>query len=267
MRSKTFLTDAQWRDLPWKSSQKGLRDLLIDILLEMPEIYHRTDELARENCRSKILSGLINISELCWRIDSQLNEWYGRFETSVGGPVYWPQLSISDSPVDDVESGKVFPVAFHFPSFDVGHAMILYWLALLLHHPILCLTYERLESLVGVGQEDTECSCIDDPILETANTIVAAPSICLRHFTTDMLPPLGYRTEWAHGAARNICQSAEYVMQENMGEIGPVILIPRLIVVREFLVFASGDWRRELSWITNLLSKLQDRGNDLSRYI
>jgi hypothetical protein len=139
------------------------------------------------------------------------------------------------------ESGKVFAVAFDFPSYDAANAMILYWLALFLIHPLLCSMYEQLGSLAGVGQEDTECSCIEDAIPETAGITVAIPSICLRHFTTDKLPPLGYRTEWARGAARNIRQTAEYVMQENMGELEAAILWPRLIVVREFLVFASGD--------------------------
>lgn len=267
MRSRTVLADTQWRDLPWKSSQKGLRDLLIDILLEIPEVYHRTDELTRDNCRSKILPGLINIMKLCWRIDSQLNEWYGLLETFVAGPVYWPKLSTIDSPFDDTESGKVFAVAFHFPSYDVAHVMILYWIALLLHHPLLCSMYEQLESLAGEGLEDMECTCIEVLIPETADITVTVPSICPRHFTTEKLPPLGYRTEWASGAARNICQSAEYVMQEKMGELGPTILLPRLIVVREFLAYASGDWTRELGWIADQLSKIQDMGNDLSRYL
>ena len=48
LHTRTFLADAQWRELPWKLSQKGLRDLLIDIPLEMPEIYYRHDKLLRE---------------------------------------------------------------------------------------------------------------------------------------------------------------------------------------------------------------------------
>ena len=174
---------------------------------------------------------------------------------------------MSDSPVDDPESGKVFAVAFYFPSSDVAQMMILYWLALLLVHPILCWMYERLERVVGERQEDTECSCIQSPSLETADKSVAISSICLRHLTMAKLPPLGYRTEWTRGAARNICQSAEYFMQGKMGELGPSIFLPRLIVVRKFLVFASGDWTRELSWINNVVSKIQDMGNDISRYI
>jgi hypothetical protein len=65
MRSRTVLADTKWRDLPWKSSQKGLRDLLIDIPAEITEVYHWTDELARENRRSKILACLISIVKLC----------------------------------------------------------------------------------------------------------------------------------------------------------------------------------------------------------
>jgi hypothetical protein len=56
-------------------------------------------------------------------------------------------------------------------------------------------------------------------------------------------------------------------MQGKMGELGPSIFLPRLIVVRKFLVFASGDWTRELGWINNVVSKIQDMGNDILRYI
>jgi hypothetical protein len=267
LHTRTFLADPQWCELPWKSSQKSLRDLLIDILLEMPEIYHRHDKLLREPSRFKFLPHIITIVDLCWQLDSQLTEWYGRFEIFVAGPVYWPKLSMSDSSVDDPKSGKVFPVAFHFPSSDVAQMMILYWLALLLVHPILCWMYERLGSLVGEQQEDTECSCIQDPTLETADKTVPISSICLRHLTMAKLLPLGYRTEWARGAAKNICQSAEYFMQETMGELGPAIFLPRLIAAREFLVFASGDWKRELSWINNVVKKIQDMEYDILRYI
>jgi hypothetical protein len=267
MHSKTFLADTQWRDLPFKSSQKGLRDLLIDILLEMPEIYHGHDKLNLETCQYKILPCIIDITELCWKIDSQLNQWYRNFETFVAGPVYWPMLSTSDNPVDNVESGRVFPVAFDFPSYDVAQVMILYWLALLLVHPILCHMYERLERFAGVEQEDIECSCIKHPIPETADIIVGISSICRRHIVMDKLPPLDYRTEWARGAAQNICQSAEYFMHEKLGELGPFIFLPRLLIVREFLVFASGDWTRELSWINILMRKIQDMGNDITRYL
>ncbi|KAH8820642.1 hypothetical protein F5884DRAFT_56999 [Xylogone sp. PMI_703] len=195
LHTRTFLADTQWRELPWKSSQKSLRDMLIDILLEMPEIYRCNDGLARETSVSKIISGIINITELCWQLDSQLNEWYGHFETFVAGPMYWLKLSKSDSLVDDAESGRVFPVAFDFPSYDVAQTMVLYWLALLLVHPILCYMYERLKFLVEAGHEDTECTCVDDPPLETAKITVAISSLCLRHLTMDKLPSLGYRTE------------------------------------------------------------------------
>ena len=266
-RSKTFLADRKWCDLPWKSSQKGLQDLLTDILLKMPEIYRRNDELSRESCQSKMLTGLISVVERCWQVDSQLKDWYSRFEISVAGPIYCPKLSTSNSPVDDAESGKVFAVAFHFPSFDVATTMVSYWLALLLVHPILCSFYERLVSLVGVVQENMECSCIEDAVFEPTDATSVTSAICRRHFSISKLPPLGYRTGWAPGAARNICQSVEYIMQEEMGELGASIILPRLMTVREFLVFAPGDWSRELSWIANQLKKIQDMGNDVSRYV
>jgi hypothetical protein len=67
--------------------------------------------------------------ELCLQIGWQLNEWYKDVETLVASPVY-----------------------------DVPHVMILYWLSLLLVHPILCHIYERLQSFVGVELSEMECS-------------------------------------------------------------------------------------------------------------
>lgn len=267
LRSKTVLADIEWCDLPWKSSQKGLRDLLIDLLLEMPEIYHRMDEVGREKCLTKILPGLIDIADLCWQIDMKLNKWYTLFETYVGGPLYWPKLSTSVSSADNTESGKVFAVAFHFPSYDVAHAMILYWLALLLVHPILCLIYEQIESFVGMGQKGMKCSCSAEQRSEISDIVTPISSLCPRHITTNKLPPLGFRTQWAGGPARNICQSAEYVMQEEMGEMGITIMLGRILMVREFLVYASGDWTRELRWIADLMNKIQGKGNNILKYI
>lgn len=268
IRSRNILVDAPWRDLPFKSSQKGLRDLLIDILLEMPDVYQLLDKAQQEKCRSKILLRFINIVELSWQFDSRINDWHSRFETFVAGPAYWPKLSTSNSPADDTESGKVFAAAFHFPSFAVAHSMILYWLFLLLIHPLLCGIYKHLENLVRLGLGDMECSCIQKSIPETAGKTMSIPTICLRHFTVDKLPPLGFPTEWARGAVRNICQSAEYLMQENMGEVGPASLLPRLLAVREFLaIVAPGEWPREVSWINDMMRKTQDMGNDISRYL
>jgi hypothetical protein len=76
----------------------------------------------------------------------------------------------------------------------------------------------------------------------------------------DKVPPLGYRTEWALGAAQNIRQSAEYFMQKKLCELGSLDFSPRLLIVREFLVFVAGDWMRELSWIDNVMRKIQDMG-------
>jgi hypothetical protein len=56
-------------------------------------------------------------------------------------------------------------------------------------------------------------------------------------------------------------------MQKKLCELGPLVFSPRLLVVREFLVFVAGDWMRELSWIDNVKRKIQDMGHDITRYI
>jgi hypothetical protein len=56
-------------------------------------------------------------------------------------------------------------------------------------------------------------------------------------------------------------------MQQKLCELGSLDFSPRLLVVREFLVFVAGDWMRELSWIDNVMRKIQNMGHDITRYL
>jgi hypothetical protein len=186
-------------------------------------------------------------------MDSCLADWFAQFEATVAGPLSYPELSRVNSTADSPELGKVFPVAFYFPAFIVAQTLVFYWIALIIVHAHMCLMYENLARLVALLEtvkDDISCTCSD-----TDDNDSAAAMTCLRHFAVELLPP------------RNICQSVEYFLQDQMRGVGPVSVLPALLIVNAYRRYASGDWSRETLWINDMVGKIQGKGNEIAGYI
>lgn len=265
-RSTTFLNELNWRELPWAScpTQKAPLDQLVDILLEIPDLFAQFDVLEAAICTQEILPKTLETILEGLRMDSCLADWFINFEATVAGPMYYPGLSKISSTADSPEFGKVFSVAFNFPAFGVAQTLVFYWIALIIVHGHMCIMYEKLASFVALldtVNEDVSCTCGDD------SNDSAAAMTCLRHFTMDLLPPLGHRMEWFGTPARNICQSVEYFLQDQMRGEGPLTMLPALAVVKGCWGIAPGDWGRETLWIDDMVGKIQGKGNEIAGYI
>jgi hypothetical protein len=198
-------------------------------------------------------------------MDACLADWFAHFEATVAGPLYYPELSRVNSTADSPELGKVFPVAFYYPAFIVAQTLVFYWIALIIVHAHMCLMYKKLARLVALldtVKDDISCTCSG-----TDDNDSAAAMTCLRHFAVELLPPLGHRMEWPRTPARNICQSVEYFLQDQMRGVGPVSVLPALVAVKAYWRFASGDWSREILWINDMVGKIQGKGNEIARYV
>lgn len=65
--------------------------------------------------------------------------------------------------------------------------------------------------------------------------------------------------DWVqHG--RNICQSVEYFIQDNMGDTGPASVFPALTFVRLYFSFRPRLCKREILWVDEMLERLADKG-------
>lgn len=198
------------------------------------------------------------------RLESSLGRWFAQFETIAPGPFYSPQLSKHDSVVDSPESGKLFPVAFHFSSFPIGQILIYYWMGVMSVQAHLCFTYARLAKLVTTldtaGRANYPCTCnCFNPDGDTTTQ-----SHCLHHFTMASLPPLGQREEWPWTTAYNICQSTEYFLNSERKGFGPATVIPGLALVSGFWGAWPGDWSRHRAWVEEMLCRIRTSGNGIA---
>lgn len=235
----------------------------MDILLDLPDLSARRQALerrleAKADFREALLDGLECIRH-GQRIEAVLEAWYGRLKSLAPGALYHAELSQINSVLDSSETGKIFPVVFRFPSFIVGQNMLYYWIALMSVQAHWCFTYATLaklsETLDSAGRGNFVCVCTD--VAEEAVT-------CLRHFKVDLLPPLAHRKEWPTGAAYHICQSFEYFILRHAQTFGPASLIPGLLLVKAYWMFAPGDMRREITWVNEMLCRVRVGGGSIA---
>ncbi|KAK3311053.1 uncharacterized protein B0T15DRAFT_520268 [Chaetomium strumarium] len=263
--STNFLTQPDWRDVPWdpRPESKAPFDLLLDILLGLQDLSLRRQALerrlkAKEDLRRTLLDGLECVRE-GQRTEAVLEAWYDRFKALAPGALYHPELSQMDSVVDSPETGKLFPVVFRFPNFLVGQTMMYYWIALMSVQAHWCFTYATLAQLSreldSVGRGNLVCTCAG--VLEPVVT-------CLRHFAMRLLPPLGHREEWPTGPAYHVCQSIEYFLLRHVRPIGPASAIPGLLLVKGYWLFAPGDMSREITWVNEMLCRVRAGGGSIA---
>jgi hypothetical protein len=200
----------------------------------------------------------------CQRVDSRLAAWFNNLGATVVGPLYCPKLSSISSTADSQDLGKIFPVAFYFPALIVAKSLVFYWTALLPVHAFMYFMYEKLTGFMaslGPARCDIPCSCGTD------SDAVPATMTCLRHFSMSMLPPLDHRSDWSRVPTRNICQSVEYFLQEQVRGMGLITIIPSLLSVKVCWQLDSSDWSRETMWVDDILRKIQGKGNEIAGYL
>jgi len=195
---------------------------------------------------------LLKIVEQCWTIDAELLRLHKELEDTALGPVYWPEFSTEPNSADDPELGKVFPVAFHFPSLRTAHTCMLYWTLSIMLWSGLSDLYRVLAAM----QPDSNNNGGDDDDDGADSTPL---------FNISQLPPLEHRVD-GRPMVRNICQSLEYCLQDEMRAMGPLTAQFPLQVVIEYLR-QSPEHGRELQWAQAAMVKLRKSGCQISRYL
>jgi hypothetical protein len=186
--------------------------------------------------------------------------------------LHWPELSTEVNPADDAERGKLFPVAFHFPNLIIAHTCMIYWAALILLWAILMHVYEVLSTLQvhiddladAEGSSCPVCSNADSSHY-TSNCEDGGKVAQRAKFDVTDLPPIEPRID-VLAAIRNICQSVEYCMQEEMRGMGPAVtVIPLMAVIDVLPIFPHHV--RELAWAQAAFNKVNEKGFRLMRHV
>ncbi|ETS73394.1 hypothetical protein PFICI_14999 [Pestalotiopsis fici W106-1] len=260
-RSASFLIEPSWIQNPW-GSEKSHFDLLLDIVLELPVLFVQSDAIAKIACPQERLKKFLETIHKGQRMESLLTTWLARFEPSVNGPLYYPELKFTEN-----ASGgyRLSSIVFQFPAFFVAQNVVYYWLGLLIVHAHLCFMYNGLERLMDAlaSVMDTyACTCDS-----TSENEPGGPAACVRHFNLKMLPPLAHRRNWGKTTAYNICQSIDYFLQEDLRDFGTTTVIPALAIVKTYWGLWPGDWTREISWAQHMLKDIMARGSGIAGHL
>ncbi|KAH8901329.1 hypothetical protein GQ53DRAFT_800818 [Thozetella sp. PMI_491] len=256
-----FLSTHEWLEEPWVSrTPKDSNDKITDIMLKLPAIYKYDGMIGDRTLRlrERIVAGLQCV-RACWRFDQALTDWLKELGEKYPGPLFWVSTTKADiNPLQGKDESPVialFPAIYEFPSYMLAYALLRYWISRVIVSYHLCQTYQTLESLVAergaTKREVVECTCTNSP-----NTKMAS---CLRHFSLDQLPPLGYRKNWTQSIARNICQSIDFFMQDKWKMVGRVVLMPPVKIMQSYWEIDENDRTRELAWATETITRICKR--------
>ena len=254
----TYLSTPAWLSKPWLTHPKRPIDQVFDFFSLAPEIFKQADKIDGLSPHDA-LHEILEVIGRCWKIDAAVEQFYADFESKMLGPLYWPELSREISSVDDVELGKVFPVAFHFLNLKMATALMFYWATLLMLRSGLCRLYQAIPTLDLSCREIACCciSCKDKTPNDDSHTHA-------HKFSMSQPPPLDHCSDFP-SMAWNICQSVEYCMQESMLGLGPASVSAPLTIVNDTLKALPG-YRREVSWAEAAITKVTERGLRMLKY-
>ncbi|OAL19704.1 hypothetical protein AYO22_09510 [Fonsecaea multimorphosa] len=254
----SFLGERLWQEVPWQIRPKTPYDRIYDFLACAPELHRQGEMLEHMDPCGKLQLATEMIWK-CWKLDAELQSVYDCMEKSHDGPLYWPELARDKSLDLGSTDGMLFPVAFHFPNLSIANTVIIYWGVQAILWQGLWLLYGVLAEIQkiqmdpakagGFGQEDA-----DGHNKSSGNTV---GNIC--HF-----PPLEHRADFA-APCRNILQSVEYSLQDDMFDQGPkCIAAPLRMAVETLLPYPQ--YKREVAWGERAIEKVQERSLRLLIY-
>ena len=146
-RTSSFVNETKWLSDPWEGLSKDIEQKLYDLGAELCTILKYADRIKAMQDGHKITSNRLLVIGKCFKLEGRFEAWYDELTREIPTPHYWPQLSNMDNPADDVEHGKVFPVAFHFLSLKIAHIMLNHWALLIVLYSTVFLTHRALEGM------------------------------------------------------------------------------------------------------------------------
>lgn len=234
----SFLSTPEWCTIPWKYTPKTALDRIWDLLALAPAIFNKAKGFENMDPITRLRTAL-EVIESMWEIETAQAKFFIELEESIPGPMYWPELSVLNNPADGFDQGKMFPVAFHFCNLRVANTVMTYWSAQVMAwnglsqlYMLVATTEVDLRTIHNQGIKfpydgfkpcHKDCPCKQETRFP-----------CFTHFDLNELPPLGHRANIVT-PARNILQSVEYCLQDEMLDAGPAqACAPLNIVIDTF---------------------------------
>jgi hypothetical protein len=234
MRQTSILAGLESQRCANESDGHDLYCHLQDLKIQLPTIMERLDMLSVSTSKTAERPILIRLLQLCSSLNAQLLAWKEKLEKQGHNQLYWMVPSVANNPADDPIFGRVFPVAFQFPSLRIAQLLLLYWSTLILLYRTIQDIQKRLKWQVS-----------DDPAWEHSFGLQDSDwnEVC-----SDHRRPSHRRIALL---ANDICQSLEYCYHHTNGTHGPQLTVFPLWVVQNFYR-SQLDKGRELAWCSEL---------------
>jgi hypothetical protein len=266
----TFLSDPVWRKVPYEEQPREEFDQLLDILSLIPDILSQGPSLKKLGDRDLYVASLPIIDRICVLV-AKLRAFYEHLGTKNAGPLYWPVLSATENPTDDPELGMLFPIALYFASLNVARIVVMYWTAMAMLYSLLSKLCNRLRFIPVAGEIEGEnlstqldwwvknslASSSDEGAFDQSRRV----KVDLAEFLT-----LDHEADLL-SLVRNVCQSVDYFMQEDLLSMGPALIVGPLLCIYGILE-NDPAFHRHHQWIMAELSHIRSRGlRSLTQFI
>ncbi|CAI4212420.1 unnamed protein product [Parascedosporium putredinis] len=76
-RRQLVLSTPEWKSVPWQRIPKNLKDILVDVLVDMPRLVEDFDNMQQCTEESKKETLRLALIQKCWEHDGQLSAWFG----------------------------------------------------------------------------------------------------------------------------------------------------------------------------------------------
>jgi hypothetical protein len=129
-RKRLAISDSEWKSIPWKVVPKDLKDILVDVLVDIPGLLEGLDQMSRCTEADEKLEQRQMLIRQCWELDEQLIQWL-RLVRGLGNP--------GSHSLDGPSESIVIHVA-------IIHGMSLYWITCII-------LYSTLRALSVIPEE------------------------------------------------------------------------------------------------------------------
>lgn len=211
----------------------------------MPSILQRYDRLSSLH-RKEILDSTYGLVQECLRIDQTLQDIYEDLRLQAEGPLYWPVLSPSFK--NSVQGQGWFPVIYDFPDLRTATLLMLYWAS----RAMLWATLSNLHDVIKLqGVHGSTPAFVE----VTSEKHDPSPSNDKEISSERNSPPLHDGQIYLR-MARNVCQSLEYCLQEDMSLLGILAASIPVIITVWAIRYRHND-EAELAWLMNASQKMR----------
>lgn len=122
-RKACILNNVEWKTVPWEKYPKTPKDMLLDILVGVPEILEDVDKLTDDPANGELLASTV---VKCMQLDAELKIWASHHSDLIYEPA--------------VEE----PVAFTFADLSTAYLTLFYWTTCLI-------LYESMEAISALS--------------------------------------------------------------------------------------------------------------------